>query len=509
MTDRPGGRMPQPQPRSTDFESMTHQQLVALLASADPSGASSLATKLANAASTITKIGEDIRTHVTGLPWHGEGGDAFRDWGSQTASATLRLGQYSEVASRWMEQVSQAITEAKAAMPPLSETTQAQGALRKAESALATAIDPANRNDPDARTLARSAESDATAAQGRIDAARGEAALRLRKLAQTYEFSAQQVNSVTPPTFPPPAMYMGGDWERRDQQALSAGGTTETGHARTGYAIAGGGPHPFVSEDTGQPAGLPNEVSSGFGRREIPTRMELDSLAPMTSAPPAPTSPLPPAETPTSRLDLTVTPPSVPPPAPGRRAVTPSTPPVTGRSGTGGLRQSPLPGQAPQNTGTSGRLPRDNGITGGRPVPPAASGPAKGLPRGTVVGGEGTTPRGPMGHGPGGHMGHGASQQGGASGGRRLARESGGIVGGTPQHTGRSVSRPFTPGGTGLVSGAHGATAGRPGMAAAPQGANRSTGGRDGRDGTRPEYLTEDEATWRQNDRRVVPPVIE
>ncbi|MGW0773217.1 hypothetical protein ACWD01_06070 [Streptomyces sp. NPDC002835] len=110
MTDRPGGSAPQPHPRSTDFESMTHQQLVALLASADPSGASLLATKLAKASSAITKIGEDIRAHVTGLPWHGEGGDAFRDWGSQTASATLRLGQYSEVASRWMEQVSQAIT---------------------------------------------------------------------------------------------------------------------------------------------------------------------------------------------------------------------------------------------------------------------------------------------------------------------------------------------------------------------------------------------------------------
>jgi uncharacterized protein YukE len=485
---------------------MTHQQLIALLASADPSGASTLATKLAKAASTITKIGEDIRAHVTGLPWHGEGGDAFRDWGSQTASATLRLGQYSEVASRWMEQVSQAITEAKAAMPPLSETTQAQGALREAESSLATATDPDNRNDPDARTLARSAESDATAAQGRIDAARGEAALRLRKLAQTYEFSAQQVNSVTPPTFPPPAMYMGGDWIDPDRhRALPGSGADGPAPTGAGPGASSNVSSAIASAEVAQPARHSNEVSSGFGRREMPTRMELDSLAPVTSAPPAPTSPLPPAETPTSRPDLTGTPPSPRPPAPDRKTVTPSTPPVTGRPGTGGPRPPSLPGQTPQNAGTPGRLPRDNGITGGRPVPPAASGPAKGLPRGTVVGVEGTTPRGPMGYGPGGHMGPGASQQRGAPGGRRLAQETGGIVGGTPQQTGRSVSRPFTPGGTGLVSGAHGATAGRPGVAAAPQGANRSTGSRDG---TRPEYLTEDEETWRQNGRRVVPPVI-
>ncbi|MGW7464074.1 WXG100 family type VII secretion target [Streptomyces xantholiticus] len=490
---------------------MTHQQLIALLASADPSGASMLATKLAKAASTITKIGEDIRTHVTGLPWHGEGGDAFRDWGSQTASATLRLGQYSEVASRWMEQVSQAITEAKAAMPPLSETTQAEGALRKAESSLATATDPANRNDPDARTVARSAESDATAAQGRIDAARGEAALRLRKLAQTYEFSAQQVNSVTPPTFPPPAMYMGGPgdwWQPQSHRALPGDGGAAFPQGMAAHQSLGEAPHSTESPEATR-SERPADVHALPSRRETPTRMELDSLAPVTSAPPAPVGPLPPAEMPTSRPDLTGTPPSAPPPAPGRKTVTPSTPPVTGRPGTGGPRQPSLPGQAPQNTGTPGRLPRDSGITGGRPVPPAASSPAKGLPRGTVVGGEGTTPRGPMGHGLGGHMGHGASERGGAPGGRRLARESGGIVGGTPQQTGRSVSRPFTPGGTGLVSGAYGATAGRPAMAAASQGAKRSTGNREGRDGTRPEYLTEDEETWRQNDRRVVPPVID
>ncbi|MEV4684779.1 hypothetical protein [Streptomyces kurssanovii] len=489
---------------------MTHQQLVALLASADPSGASTLATKLAKASTAITKIGEDIRAHVTGLPWHGEGGDAFRNWGSQTASATLRLGQYSEVASRWMEQVALAITEAKAAMPPLSETTQAQGALRKAESALAAATDPANRNDPDARTVATTAQSDATAAQGRIDAARGEAALRLRKLAQTYEFSAQQVNGVTPPTFPPPAMHLGGEWRRQERHlALPGGVAAGPSRAEVGAGAPSNVSPAFVSAEEAQPARQSDEVASGQGRGAASARMELDSLAPVTSLPGAPGSPLPSTDAPTGRSELAGTPPSVPPAAPVRKVVIPAAPPVTGRLGAGGLRQPALPGQAPQSTGTPGRLPRDNGIVGGRPVPPTASGPAKGLPRGTVVGGEGMMPRGPMGQGLGGPKGHGASQQTGASGGRRLARETGGIVGGTPQQTGRPLSRPFTPDGTGAVSGAHGAPAGRPGMAAAPQGANRSNRSRDGRDGTRPEYLTEDKETWGQNDRRVVPPVIE
>ena len=40
---------------------------------------------------------------VKGLEWGGKAGDAFRDWGGQTASSTLRLGQYAEAVSRWME----------------------------------------------------------------------------------------------------------------------------------------------------------------------------------------------------------------------------------------------------------------------------------------------------------------------------------------------------------------------------------------------------------------------
>ncbi len=126
-----------PQPARTDFESMTHEQLVALLDSASPEGAAQLATKLSKASSTITKIGDDLMTYVKGLEWQGEGGDAFRDWGGQSAAATLRLGQYAEVASRWLSTVAQAVAEAKAAIPATSETTQAKADLAKARKTLA------------------------------------------------------------------------------------------------------------------------------------------------------------------------------------------------------------------------------------------------------------------------------------------------------------------------------------------------------------------------------------
>lgn len=53
MGEQPGPR--QPKLARTDFESMTHEQLAALLDSASPESASHLATKLTKAASTITK----------------------------------------------------------------------------------------------------------------------------------------------------------------------------------------------------------------------------------------------------------------------------------------------------------------------------------------------------------------------------------------------------------------------------------------------------------------------
>ena len=500
---------------------MTHQQLAALLASANPAGASALATKLALASSAITKIGEDLKEYVTNLPWHGEGGDAFRNWGGQTASATLRLGEYSKGASRWMEEISQAIAEAKAAMPPVTETTRAQSDLAKAQEVRAVADDPSHRKDTDAGDAAKRAASDAEAAQGRIDAARWEAAQRLRKLAQTYEFTAHQVNAATPPTFPPPSMYLAGDWSK---PAGYQAPVTKAGYSSTSVGPVGASPGsrhsagaPLDAVAVPQPGAVaPSAIVSP---PEQPTRMEIDGLATLPSAPPSSPATPPSSTLMGGRPDAGGMPPAMTPPALGRGAVKPSTPPlppVAGRPSAGGVRPPVLPGQGPLGSGPAGRLPRDSGIIGGRPVPPSAGGPARGIPRGMVVGGEGSAARGPMGYNPATGMGGGGARQGDVSGGRRHARETGGIVGGNPQQAGRPGTRPFTPGGSGLVSGtpvggaAHGAAAaGRGGAAVPPSGQNRASGRRDEQGGKRSDYLAEDEETWRLNGRRVVPPVID
>ncbi|MDQ0984445.1 uncharacterized protein YukE [Streptomyces sp. V2I9] len=507
MADGTGGR--KPQPRSTDFESMTHQQLVALIASANPAGASNLASKLSQASTTITNIGEDLKTYVSGLPWHGEGGDAFRAWGGQMASATLRLGDYSKGASRWMEEVARAIAEAKAAMPPVSETTQARNELTKANGAYDTATDPANRNDPDARGLARTAQSDAAAAEARIDALRGEAALRLRKLAQTYEFTAHQVNAETPPTFPPPSAFMSG-WVSNDSYRETQGG----GGAATPSPVSGEGPVASARPVTGgEPvagvtaplrhgsvADLPqSDIDGPSGRAprvEPPTRMEIDGLATLpTATPPSPAAPPVgplPVGTPDS-LGMQATP---TPPVSGTGSTKvpwQPAPPVTGRPGQIGGRPPTLPVQGPMGPGTSARLPHDSGIVGGRPMPPNATGAGRGVPRGLVVGGEGTPgARGPMGHTPGMGAGGGGARPGASGGGRRYASEAGGIVAGKPRQTNRPGVHPVAGGG-----------------AVARPTSNTPAARRDERGTDRPDYLIEDEDTWKQNGRRIVPPVVE
>ncbi|WP_079158551.1 WXG100 family type VII secretion target [Streptomyces caniscabiei] len=499
----------QPTPQHTDFESMTHAQLVAMLNSANSESAYDLAAKLSKAASTITKIGDDLMTYVKGLEWQGEAGDTFREWGGQTASATLHLGEYADVASRWMGIVSQAIAEAKAVMPDTSETTAAQADLRTAEKSLAATKEPGARNDPDSRKLAQTAQSDATAAQGRIDAARYEAAQQMRKLAQTYQQSASQVNGVEPPTFVPPAKSMNrGEWTGGGNQyesttSLSGGSGNGTG-SPTASGLNG-----RERESTSQ--STPTVPGKERISRSEPVTMGLDGLNTLPKSP-GPDLTQPPvvpggSERPDTRL------PSQPV----------GIPPFNDRSGTGpntpgrvpSATRAPFqPGQGMANG--SARLPRETGIVGGRPVPPASGRPPGSLPRGTVIG-EGTQGRAAMGRGltPGMPVGgsSGAGHSNGGFAGRRLASETGGIVGGRPTQPGNSGSRPFTPGGTGLTrhagntSPAQGSTQ-RPNGTAAHAASSSSTR-RDPRHSDRPDYLTEDEETWQRGNRRPLPPVVD
>ncbi|MER7998552.1 hypothetical protein [Streptomyces sp. NPDC095613] len=485
------------EPGETPFDSMTHAELRALLSPASKETAMALAEKLEKAAQKISEIGEDLKTRVSILRWEGDAGQSFREWGDQTANATINLASYTHNASKWMTQVTQAIAEAHQNMPPASETEDAEESLRTARENYTAATTGPGKKDTDARTVATTSRTDMTSAQASIDATRAEAARQLRKLAQTYVLSANQVNKEPVPTFPPPAMYMGQDWVMPESYKSVPGQTYSGGTSSVGgvaYARGGGGGGSSDS-DYVVPGGI-DGVGRAVGGVTVPSQtpvsMEIDGITTLPDAPTnSPTTPV--TNQPVARPETTVpTPGLIPPTFRG------SAPPVPGLPGnmrpvTGAVRNPALPGG-----GLNSRAPlaRETGIVGGRPVPPNSGRPAGGIPRGTVVGGETAQGRTPMGRGmtPGMPGGGGGGGQGGLTGGRRLASESGGVVGGRNQRPGTNPGRAFTPGGSGLIRGGRGPVRARD---------------EEEQSGERPDYLVEDEETWQQGSRRIVPPVVD
>ncbi|MFE4954889.1 hypothetical protein ACFRCW_12410 [Streptomyces sp. NPDC056653] len=484
----------------TPFESMSHEEMLAWLDQANSGAIQGAADRLVSAATEIRKIAEDLKVRPQWVEWKGEGADAFRTWSADLANSTLRLGDYSEGASKWLTQASNAIASAQAAIP----RTQA-GAQANLDAALAA------RNDPDASAVAQKSAETLIATQ---EANRQEAAAQMRKLAQTYSLSASQMDGLEKPAFPPPPQAIVP--EREGGIGDSEGWAPPGGDSGSGGA--GGGVGYAATTDT-SPAEVSDPGTSGAVDRAVvqmparsgaPVGMEIDGVATL------PESLSTPIGSPTG-LPLTGKPdgnsplgPSIMPPVfGGNPTLTPNQQGAGRYTGTG-VRPPSLSGPNGLGSGPTSRMPRDTGISGGRPVTQTGGRPTGGLPRGTVVGGEGTRGRGPLGRGAG--IGGPSGGQSGLPGSRRLAGESGGVVGGRSQQPGRSSGRPFTPGGSGLVRG-NGASDGTRAVGQAGRGANAAAGARPGSsrrdDGERPDYLTEDEETWQQGGRRVVPPVID
>ncbi|MFF5444415.1 WXG100 family type VII secretion target [Streptomyces sp. NPDC012888] len=490
---------------ATNFEGYSHQDLVAMLASVDAGKIRSRGQLLKDAEVEITKIGNDLKNHKV-EDWEGEAADSFQNWVNSLGNATLRLGEYSKTGGEWMVRAADTVSQVKAHELPAYDQTAADN--------LAAA--KKHHNDPDSAKISQ--ESTA-----KLNADRLEAARALKKVAESYEQSYTQINAAPIPTFPPaPSTFVPAGLDSGSDISRAGGGGDPAGGAARGPSGPGGGldprgPAPAPEFVPGQPPTNPGPDVPGPGPapvvpappdRDIDTDLDtVGTLPPPTTAPPVVTPPpgpgpgpaphvTPPPITlpPTTGLPRTGTPPTgqakpvAPPMAPSLRP-----PGMPGPGGPGPLGKVPGPMGAP---------PRDPGIHGGRAV--NTQGPTSAIPRGTVVGNEpGRAPAGRPGMAGGFGAGMGAGPvgaQGGPAAGRRLATQPGGIVGGRPVGAPGGVvgARPFTQGGSGLVRG------GVVGGAAPAQGARREE--TDG--GERPDYLTEDEATW-QSGRRVAPPVID
>ncbi|MDX5576895.1 hypothetical protein PV779_52775 [Streptomyces sp. ID01-9D] len=473
---------------STSFEGMSHKQMIAWLDQANSAAVQGVADRLSSAAKEISKIGEELKIRPQIVKWKGEGADSFRTWSADLANATLRLGEFSKDASNRLGETATAIAQAKAAIP--RPTGDPEASLKAAESA---------RNDPDSAGLIK-----------KLNGEREAAAAEMRKLSQTYSHSVAQLDNLKRPTFPPPPQVIAPDATDRSVSEAAYGGASRPSGSGPDYRSIDARPvgQDVLSTGSVKPVG-PTVLPTAFPPVvPEPVDMRIDGTAVLPDTPSVQT-PTTVAPSHGGRNDVVLPPVSGGPPVTGQGPVS-RTSVGMGNKPLGSVRSPALPttaGAVPNRPG--GRTPLSSGIIGGRPVPPT-TGQVPGLPRGTVVGGEGSTAaRAPMAHGTG--SGAGGGPQNGIIGGRRLASESGGVVGGRGHQSANVGARPFTSGGTGLVRPA--STGDRSGGAvgrAGAQGPQAKAAKRRNENGQqRPDYLTEDEETWQQGGRRVTPPVID
>ncbi|MBP2039219.1 hypothetical protein [Streptomyces avidinii] len=474
-----------------------------MIAALDDEVVSARGTQLTEAAKVIEEIGNKLKDHkVKG--WEGEAATAFQNWVNQAGSATLVLAEYSAAGGKYMTQTAQVMREVK----PKSGTGDMPKYSASAEATLKENLATSREyhNDPDAVQLGQEAWSKLSGDHARaVDA--------MNKLSGSYEQSSAEMGKATIPTFPPPpAVFVPLDHGGSEDMARPSGSSAQESYSGgSAYGSSGSLGGNGSSNETGSVIGPQTKPDSTLPPTSMPVvpdrevNVDLDSVAtlPDRTAPPVTTTPG--GQLPTGPVG----------PTPGPIAPPVAFPPVGGLKGPGlvgtgsGIGPYPGltgPGVAPGGKvgGTPGLLPRDSGITGGRPV--TSTGPSSGIPRGTVIG-EGAQTGRPMG---GGGMGHGAggghgSSQGGFQAGRRLATEPGGVLGGRQTGAvGRPIAggQPFTQGGSGLVRNGAGPM-GHAGAGTQTPGKRRNDQG-----GERPDYLTEDEETW-QGNRRVAPPVID
>ncbi|MEV7187226.1 hypothetical protein [Kitasatospora sp. NPDC093102] len=549
----------------TDFENTSHKALIAMVEKTNPAIVLTRGTQLQSAGRVLKELSAALKSHVGNVTWEGPAAEGFKTWAGNLQQSAEKLGAYSASAGDAMHLAGEALSTAKAAMPPEPkdalnwvETRKTQKpdpvvlqqmqlvSIKPVGSAPSTSeVDAAMRRSIGDKWVT---ETQAMAGTREIYMAHQEAIHQMEKLAQAYVAAATTLNGLGDGVVLPGTP--GSDRNRNDSTTASGGSggsagsggsvrAPRTGSGSTGGTVrpAGGGGHgggTVLPEGPG--SGGPGPSSSGYtpapphGGGQLPPAPQ----DPGTSTPPS--YPSDPVNRPGTDLN------SLPP--------APTLPTQTGPYGPGG-GQLPMDGPTTlpgYPNGPSG--PNTGpGVPGGGPVPgfpvgpgggtfqnkgggqiqprttPFGGGPGQGrsgtpgLPSGTVFGAREAGPGGgrvggPVGMGGGMHPGMGGAHggavgAGGGSRGRGLASTTGGTVGG---RKGPTTGGEFTPGGTGLRNRAAGAAEGgaqsRQNGMMAPGTAGH--GGRNERDRRkRADYLHEDEETWTSGTPHSNPDVIE
>lgn len=463
--------------KGTPFESMSHEEMLAWLDQANAGEVQSAADRLTAAAKEIRKIGEELKVRPQWVEWKGEGADAFRAWANDLANSTLRLGDFSEGAGKWLGHASDAIATVQASIPRDAKSSQAN--LDAAISA---------HNDPDSASVRAKSAANLAALKADQEKVRQEAADQMNKLGQSYEQSASQMNKLERPKFPPPPEVITPGRDHASEYLARPGSETSS-HVDSGGLVPGSSParvETVRAEHRGSVSAGPelhsdSPISGSASHHlrppatDVPaTHIDSTTTLPEAHRPPQ-TSPVGPPTTvhpETGSLPPTSGP---VPPMPSGPVRLPSASGGSARS-LGGRPGQPVQGpvgravgrqptgvtpalgrslpNAPRTVGpavarevpTSGTGGKGSGITGGRPITSSGTGRASGRMPGVAPGGEPTAGRGTTGRLPNtGATGQPATRSVGPSSGRPGATAREGIIGGTPQRTGRAPARPGAP----------------------------------------------------------------
>ncbi|MDF3292040.1 WXG100 family type VII secretion target [Streptomyces silvisoli] len=455
----------------TDFEGKSFEDMHAMVANAMPSDLTSTGHALLAAQKQVESIANDLKTYGQGVEWQSNAADAFHEWVDQLSKQSFTLANYTGTAGDHILAAGQALSEVTGTMYSLSKGG------------------------------GKASESD-----------RQEAINQMNKLTSYYVTSTETISQQEEPVFQPmptnmmPGKFGGGlsDHPYASPDATTSA-TTPYGEAyepSIAQGVSGDTPAGAMRSSNGS-AATAEQVRQREPRGDAGPHTSIDSVAHAPTAPPlAPhgsNAPLEPSVTPPRSIGIphVATTPGV-----GLGDITPPIPEraVEAPKGLGGLGGYRVP--------ASGGLPSEgggDGIVGGMPSRNGASMSSPRLPRGTVIGGEGEPSaagsmfRGPMGAGAVANVG-GRAPGAPTSPGRRLASEVGGVVG--EAHELGPAAREFTPGGAGLVREGQG-------VGMMPSAGVGSTGSARRTSRARPDYLEEDEETWKASRQGVVPRVIE
>ncbi|CAL9538567.1 hypothetical protein SUDANB106_04205 [Streptomyces sp. enrichment culture] len=507
---------------TTDFEKKDLEEMFSLVDDADPADIENAADTLWDAGGKIRQIGDDLKKHIDKVDWEGEFGDSFREWGRKLSRNTLLLADFTEKASTQLKAAGVGLSMVRSGMPERDPAVMAAPRLES--------IPPEERVESNEKyKLAKKKEDD-----------RQEAINQMNRLASYYKVSHDNMKGLEEPEFGPmPNVGMPPAPPRYRRKPVPGGGdvSASSGHGGggtvSGSQAAGVGMAPSAPGEPGFVGGAPAP--------QEPVRTDLNTVAPVTPPAPADTGPRT-SPAPTSGGPVTSGP-ALPGPAPTptprgggnlkqvgtSRIPTAHAPgqgsgqPGTGRAGgpstvppANNTNPRPVTGSAPPAgrapTATTPPMGRGgSGIFGGTPQQGQGTSNGPRLPRGTVIGAE----HGMTGRPSGGAAGTGAIGSGTGSGptGRRSGAATGGGAVGAPRSApGQGgVVRPFTPGGSGLARGGTGGTGGsvQGTTGAVPRSGSASSREENRKDSRRPDYLTEDEETWRTGRNGIAPPVID